>query len=78
MIKKGSKRRVFSVEEEKPEEKPAKKLDMLEEVEIMPLSDFRITHNEYDIIIKEGVSVPIPRLFLQNMVTEKVIDKIPE
>jgi hypothetical protein len=45
------------------------------EVEIMPLKDFHIVQNEIDIVIKTGVLVTIPRRFLQNMVTEKVIEK---
>lgn len=54
------------------------RIDKYEEVEIKPKKDFRITHNQFDIVIKEGVSVPVPRIFLQNLVTEKVIDKLPK
>lgn len=63
---------------ELPEEPPKEKQSLYDEVEIMPNRDFRITHNQYDIIIEKGVPVTIPRLFLQNMVTEKVIEKIPK
>ncbi len=52
--------------------------ELPEEVEILPLKDFHIVQNEIDITIKKGESVAIPRRFLQNMVTEKVIDKIPK
>lgn len=51
------------------------------EVEIIPLRDFPqgIHQNEIHIDnIKEGEPVTIPRQFLQNMVTEKVISKIPK
>ena len=50
------------------------------EVEIIPLRDFPqgIHQNEINIDIKEGVPVTIPRRFLQNLVTEKVIKNIPK
>lgn len=50
----------------------------VEEVKIVPLKNFTITHNDYHIELKEGVSVPVPRLFLQNMVTEGVIKELPK
>ena len=67
---------------EKEEKKESKKTlgDLLKAVEIIPLRDFPsgIHQNEIHIDnIKEGVPVIIPQKFLQNMVTEKVIDKIP-
>ena len=52
-----------------------------DEVEIIPLRDFQpgIHQNEIHIdSIKMGEPVTIPRQFLQNMVTEKVISKIPK
>ena len=52
--------------------------DLLQMVEIKPLKDHKITHNQWDIELKEGVSVPVPRIFLQNMVTEGVIKEIPK
>ena len=52
--------------------------DLLNLVEIDPLKDFRITHNEYDIVIKEGETASIPQKFLQNMLTEGVIKKLPK
>lgn len=61
---------------EEKSKKPAS--DPFEEVEIMPLKDFRITHNKYDITIKEGESVLVPQIFLQTLVTEKVIKKHPK
>ena len=51
------------------------------EVEIIPLRDFPqgIHQNEINIDnIKEGVPVTIPRRFLRNLVTEKVIKNIPK
>ena len=51
--------------------------DILKVVEIIPEKDFHITHNKWDIVLKEGEPVPIPQMFLQNMVTEGVIKKIP-
>ena len=41
--------------------------------EIMPLRSFYISYNEIQIDIKEGVSVEVPNIFLQNLKTEKVI-----
>lgn len=35
--------------------------------------DFRITQNEYDIIIKKGEEISVPDKFLQNLKTEGVI-----
>jgi hypothetical protein len=52
-----------------------------EDVEIKPLKDFPqgIHQNNVHIDnIKKGEKVTIPRQFLQNMVTEGVIDKIPK
>ena len=60
---------------------PIVKKQLSENVEIIPLRDFKpgIHHNEIHIDnIKAGVPVTIPRQFLQNMVTEKVINKIPK
>jgi len=58
---------------------PVKELS--EDVEITPLKDFPpgIHQNEIHIDnIKEGEPVTIPRQFLRNMVTEKVIKEIPK
>ena len=61
----------------KSQEKTLK--DLLKGVEIKnPLKDFRITHNQFDIVIKKGEPVTVPSKFLQNLVTEKVIDKLPK
>ena len=69
---------------------PDPKIDQLEvkdeshypaEVEIIPLRDFPqgIHQNEVNIDnIKEGIPVTIPRRFLRNLVTEKVIKNIPK
>jgi hypothetical protein len=65
----------------KDKEPKIKEVELSNEVEIMPLRDFPqgIHHNEVHIDnIKKGKPVTIPRLFLQNMVTEKVINEIPE
>jgi len=43
--------------------------------EIMPLKDFHIVHNKYDIKIVKGVKLMVPNLFIQNLITEKVILK---
>jgi hypothetical protein len=61
----------------KEREVKLKEVELPTEIEIMPLRDFQITHNQYHIVIKEGVPVAIPRIFLKNMVTEKIINKIP-
>ena len=55
----------------KEKKKTAK--DLLGLVDIIPLKDFQITQNKYDIEIKTGVSGAIPQKFLQNMVAEGVI-----
>jgi hypothetical protein len=49
------------------------------DVEIVPLRDFPqgIHQNEIHIEIREGVPVSIPRRFLKNMLTEKIIAKLP-
>jgi hypothetical protein len=53
--------------------------DPLEEIEIQnPLKDHEIHHNDIHIIIKKGEPVPVPRLFLPNLVTEGVIKTIPK
>lgn len=62
----------------KSEDTEPAKTELSGEVEIMPKKDFHLVQNEIDIVIQAGVSVPIPRKFLQNMVTEKVIDKLPD
>jgi hypothetical protein len=43
------------------------------EKEITPKKDFRIVHNEHDIQLVEGVAVPVPAMFLENLKTEGVI-----
>lgn len=58
-----------------------KPINDLEKIEIIPLRDFPqgIHQNEIHINnIKKGEKVAVPRRFLQNMVTEKVINKIPK
>lgn len=40
---------------------------------IMPLKDFHIVYNKYDIVIKEGVEIAVPDIFLVNLKTEKII-----
>lgn len=65
-------------DEAQNETKPLK--DILKMVEITPLKDFPngINHNQWSFEIKEGVPVTIPRKFLQNMVTEGIIAKLPK
>lgn len=43
--------------------------------EIMPLKDFHIVHNQYNLKIVKGKKCMLPNMFLKNMVTEKVIKK---
>jgi hypothetical protein len=48
--------------------------DILGAAVIMPEKDFEICFPpRYHIIITKGVEVTIPQMFLQNLVTEKVI-----
>ncbi len=42
-------------------------------VEIIPLKDFVIHHNEYHIELIEGEAIEVPAKFLQNLKTEKII-----
>ena len=59
---------------------PEPATEKTDDVEIIPLRDFEpgIHQNEIHIDnIKKGVPVTIPRKFLRNMVTEKVIEEIP-
>lgn len=51
--------------------------DLLKGVEIDPLKNHEIHHNQHHIIIEKGVKVTVPEKFLQTLVTEKVINKIP-
>ncbi len=37
------------------------------------LRDFHIKHNEHDIEIKKGDVVNVPKMFIPNLITEKVI-----
>jgi hypothetical protein len=63
----------------KESKKTKKKLgDILGAVEVTPKKDHEIHFNDYHIYLKEGVSSPVPQMFLQNLVTSKVIDKLPE
>ena len=41
--------------------------------EIEPLKDFHIVQNKFDIKIFKGVKIDVPNVFLQNLITEKVI-----
>ena len=52
--------------------------DLLKMVEIDPLKDFRITDDDYDIIIVKGEKTSIPHKFLINMFTEEVIGELPK
>ena len=40
---------------------------------ITPLRDFHILHNEHDIKIVKGEDISVPKQFIQNLKTEKVI-----
>ena len=40
---------------------------------IIPLKDWHIKQNEYDIILKEGIEIEVPDLFLAPLKSEKVI-----
>ena len=51
-------------------EEKKKKVEM---VEIKPKKDFRIKFNEHDIKIIKGEKISIPKLFINNLKTEKVI-----
>ncbi len=55
------------------EKKVEKKLPS--STEVLPLKDFRICFNEHDIKIKKGEKIRVPNMFLENLVTEKVIKK---
>ena len=50
--------------------------DILKPAEITPLKDFHIVFNQWDIELKEGVSAPVPQMFLKNLVAEGVINEI--
>jgi hypothetical protein len=52
--------------------------DLLGTVEITPKKDHEIHFNEHHIYLKEGKPAPVPQIFLQNLVTSKVIDKLPK
>lgn len=41
--------------------------------EVKPLRDFTIKHNEHFIELKKGEKIDVPKKFLQNLKTEKVI-----
>lgn len=60
------------------EEKKVSLKDLLKEKEVTPLKDFRITQNNFDMQLKKGEAVTVPQKFLQNLVTEGVIDKLPK
>jgi len=40
---------------------------------ITPKKDFHIMHNEHDIKIIKGESISVPKQFIPNLKTEKVI-----
>ena len=42
-------------------------------IRVLPLKDWRIKFNEYDIVLKEGEEVEVPAMFEANLKTEKVI-----
>lgn len=45
----------------------------LDSVEVKALKDFHIVHNEYNIkLVKNEVSM-VPKMFIQNLITEGVI-----
>ena len=43
--------------------------------EIVPLKYFHIVHNKHSIKLVKGEKCMLPKMFMQNMVTEKVIKK---
>lgn len=52
-------------------------LEVLEETDlqvIIPLKDWHIVFNEHDITLVEGDEIEVPKIFLENLKTEKVID----
>ena len=58
------------------EKKKVKEVLGIKEVEVKPLKDWHICHPpKYDIYLKEGETVTVPELFIQNLVTEGVIPK---
>lgn len=75
-MRRKTKQETEEISEEKEEIKSLK--DILKMVEIIPEKNHHIVHNQWNIELKEGVPVPIPRMFLKNMVTEGVIKKIPK
>jgi len=40
---------------------------------VRPLRDFKIVHNEHCIELIKGERVEVPKMFVQNLKTEKVI-----
>ena len=57
-------------------ERRNKPVDKPVEQEIIALRDFTITHNEHHFVIKKGddiIKVGVPRIFYNNLVTEKII-----
>lgn len=48
-------------------EKPSK------EVEVKPLKDFIIKHNDFYFELIKGEKISIPKMFIPNLKTEKVI-----
>lgn len=52
-----------------------KKEDKDKLVSIKPLKDFEVKHNEFHYKIKKGEKIKVHKMFLKNLVTEKVIEK---
>lgn len=55
-------------------QKMTEKIYPITSLEILPLKDFEIKHNDTHIIIKKGELIEIPVKFLQNLKTEKVME----
>jgi len=58
---------------EKVKTQVMKEKTLLSTVEILPLKDFVIKHNDFYVELKSGESIEIPVKFLQNLKTENVI-----
>jgi hypothetical protein len=54
-------------------EKSSKSSKKTEMKEVKPLKDFTIVQNEHKYELKKGEAIEVPKMFLQNLKTEKVI-----
>jgi len=61
----------FESLEKTEKKKPSKRSDGM--ISINPKKDFHIVFNQYDIKIIKGEKIDIPKMFEENLKTEKVI-----